>query len=45
MNHWFEDLENEWRYDTFMATAFNNERDFEEYLDNSVCGGGDEVFD
>lgn len=31
MNHWFEDLENEWRYDTFMAAAFNDERDFEEY--------------
>lgn len=34
MNHWFEDLENEWRYDTFMAAAFNDERDFEEYLDD-----------
>lgn len=34
MNNWFEDLENEWRYDTFMAAAFNDERDFDEYLDD-----------
>ena len=45
MNHWFEDLENEWRYDTFMAAAFNDERDFEEYLDDEDCGIGDESFD
>ena len=45
MNNWFEDLENEWRYDTFMAVAFNDERDFDEYLDDEETGISDEAFD
>lgn len=45
MNRWFEDFEKKWHYDTFMAASFNDERDFDEYLDDEETGIGDEAFD
>lgn len=45
MNLWFKNFEKKWRYDTFMAAAFNDESDFEAYLDDENCGIGDKAFD
>lgn len=45
MNNWFEYSEKEWHHDTFMAAAFNDERDFEEYLNDEEYGSEDEFFE
>ena len=34
-----------WRRETFLAAAFGDERDFDEFLDDPECGVGNEAFD
>ena len=34
-----------WKRETFLAAAFNDERDFDEFLDDPECGVGNKAFD
>ena len=41
----FKDFAKAYRYETFMAGAFNDEQDFDAFLDDPECGAGNEAFD
>ena len=40
-----DEFANFWDLETFFQGAFNDERDFDEYLDDPETGVGEEVFD
>lgn len=41
----FKDFARAYRYETFMAGAFNDEQDFDAFLDDPECGVGNSAFD
>lgn len=41
----FKDFARAYRYETFMAGAFNDEQDFDAFLDDPECGVGNPAFD
>ena len=41
----FRDFSRVYRYETFMAGAFNDEQDFDAFLDDPECGVGNPTFD
>ena len=41
----FRDFSRVYRYETFMAGAFNDEQDFDAFLDDPECGVGNPAFD
>ena len=41
----FRDFSRVYRYETFMAGAFNDEQDFDAFLDDPECGVGHPAFD
>lgn len=41
----FNEFASLWHHSTFLAAAFNDEQDFEAFLDDPCCGVGNESFD
>lgn len=41
----FKDFARAYRYETFMAGAFNDEQDFDAFLYDPECGVGNSAFD
>lgn len=41
----FADFATAWRHQTFLEAAFNDEQDFDAFLDDPECGVGNEAFD
>lgn len=41
----FREFARAYRYETFMAGAFNDEQDFDAFLDDHECGMGNPAFD
>ena len=41
----FKDFAKAYRYETFMVGAFNDEQDFDAFLDDPECGVGNPAFD
>lgn len=41
----FNEFASLWHHSTFLAAAFNDEQDFEAFLDDPECGVGNPSFD
>lgn len=41
----FKDFEKAYRYETFITGAFNDEQDFDAFLDDPECGVGNPDFE